>query len=150
VFYISTDAPDSPNHIYEEIGIMSKLNARTKVTLSLLAALTAVVPLAGRAAEADAIVSRRVSYAGIDLNTLPGAHTAYIRLKSAARAVCTGSSDPVYTAPSWVYRECIEDALAKAIRDTHRPLMSQAFVSDYGMQVAAKLGVDTGTRVAKQ
>jgi UrcA family protein len=152
-----TDARDSPNHIYEEIHIMSKLDAGTKVTLTLLAALTAVVlaaltavvPLAARAAQADATVSRRVSYAGIDLNTPQGAHTVYFHLKSAARALCTGS-DPVYTAPSWVYRECIEDALAKVIRNAHRPLMSQAFVSDYGMKVAAQLGVDTGTRVAKQ
>jgi UrcA family protein len=128
---------------------MSKPYARTKVTLSLLAALTAVVPLAGRAEQANATVSRRVSYAGIDLSTPQGAHTVYVRLKSAARALCTGS-DPVYTAPSWVYSKCIEDALAKVIRNTHRPLMSQAFVSDYGMEVAAQLGVDTGTHVAKQ
>jgi len=128
---------------------MSKLNATTKVTLSLLAALCAVVPLAGRAAQADATVSRRVSFAGIDLNTPQAAHAAYVRLKSAARAVCSGS-DPVYTAPSWMYRECIEDALAKVIRNTHRPLMSHAFVSDYGMDLAAQLGVDTGTHVAKQ
>jgi UrcA family protein len=137
---------------------MSKLNARTDVTLSLLAALiavvlatlTALVPLAGRAAEADATtVSRRVSYAGIDLNTPQGAHTVYVRLKSTARALCAGS-DPVYTAPSWVYRQCIEDALAKVIRSHQHPLMSEAFVNDYGMEVAAQLGIDTGTHVAKR
>src|SRR5271154_3559301 len=99
---------------------MTKLNARTKVTLILLAALGAVVPLAGRAAQADATVSRRVNYAGIDLNNPQGAHTVYVRLKSAARALCTGS-DPVYTEPSWVYRQCIADALAKVIRSTQRP-----------------------------
>jgi UrcA family protein len=144
-----TDARDSPHYIYEEIPIMSKLNARTKATLSLLAALTALVPLASHAAQADATVSRRVSYAGIDLNTPQGAQAVYVRLKSAARALCTGS-DPVYTAPSWLYRECIEDALAKVIRNTHSPMMSHAFISDYGMEVAAQLGVDTGTRVAHQ
>jgi len=127
---------------------MSKSNARTRVTLSLLAALTAVGPFAARAEQADATASRQVSLAGIDLNTPQGASTAYVRLKSAARALCSGS-DPVYAAPSWVYRECIEDALAKAIRNSHSSLMSRAFVRDYGSEVAARIGVD-GARVAKQ
>jgi UrcA family protein len=106
------------------------------------------VPFAARADQAYATASRQVSLAGIDLSTPQGASTAYIRLKSAARALCAGS-DPVYAAPSWVYRECIEDALAKAIRNSHSSLMSKAFVRDYGSEVAAGTGVDAA-RIAKQ
>src|SRR5271170_6121474 len=107
-------------------------NTGAKVLLGVIASLTAVAPIYCRAAETTAPVSRNVSYAGIDLNTPEGARALYGRLKSAARSLC-GSSDPVYVAASWVYRGCIEDALARAVLSANRPLISQGFVSDYGI-----------------
>jgi hypothetical protein len=49
-----------------------------------------------------------------------------------------------------VYRECIQDAVAKAVIQVKRPLITQLFVGDYGSEIAAQLGVDKGTRVAKR
>jgi UrcA family protein len=117
-------------------------NMKTRFHVGVLASLSLVAPLTGRAAEATVTVSRQVSAAGIDLNTPEGARVMYVRLKSAARALCS-AADPVEKAPSWVYRTCMEEALAKVARDAHRPLITQAFVSDYGSEIAAHFGVDT-------
>jgi UrcA family protein len=127
---------------YEEIPMNSfRLNTKNRLLVGVLASLSLVAPLAGRAAEATT-VSRRVSAAGIDLDTPEGAHVMYFRLKKGARALCS-TSDPVEKAPSWVYRACMEEALAKVVRDAHRPFLTQAFVSDYGGEIAAHFGVDT-------
>lgn len=115
----------------------------------VMASLVLAAPMISGAAEATTPVSRQVSYAGIDLSTPEGASALYVRLKGAARALCN-TSDPVHVGPSWVYRECIEDALAGALRKVNRPLLSQAFVSDYGSEAAAKFGVDSGIRVARK
>jgi UrcA family protein len=128
---------------YEEIPMNSfRLNAKTRFLVGVLASLSLVAPLAGRAAEATTAVSRRVSAAGIDLNTPEGAQVIYFRLKRAASALCS-ASDPVEKAPSWVYRACMQEALAKVVRDAHRPFLTQAFVSDYGGEIAARFGIDT-------
>lgn len=119
-----------------------RLKAKTRFLVGVLASLSLIAPLAGRAAEATTTVSRQVSAAGIDLNTSEGARVMYFRLKKGARALCS-TSDPVEKAPSWVYRACMEEALAKAVRDAHRPFLTQAFVSDYGVEIAAHFGVDT-------
>lgn len=119
-----------------------RLNMKTRFLVGVLASLSLAAPPASRAAEAITSVSRQVSAAGIDLNTPEGAHVMYFRLKTAARALCS-TSDPVERAPSWVYRACMEEALANAVRDAHRPFLTQAFVSDYGAEIAAHFGVDT-------
>jgi UrcA family protein len=128
---------------YEEIAMNSfRLNTKTRFLVGVLASLSLVAGLASRAAEATTTVSRQVSAAGIDLNTPEGANVMYFRLKTAARALCS-TSDPVEKAPSWVYRACMQEALAKVVRDAHRPYLTQAFVSDYGGEIAAHFGVDT-------
>jgi UrcA family protein len=127
---------------YEEIPMNSfRSNTKTRFVVGVLASLSLAAPLAGRAAEATTTVSRQVSAAGIDLNTLEGARVMYFRLKAAARALCS-TSDPVERAPSWVYRACMQEALAKAVRDVDRPFLTQAFVSDYGGEIAAHFGID--------
>lgn len=115
--------------------------------ISLPALCIAVAPLTSHAADAGVTLSRQVSAAGIDLNTREGGQLMYERLKQAARALCS-TSDPVYKAPSWVYRACMEEALAKTMHNIHRPFITQAFVEDYGSEAVAKLGA--GTRLANK
>ena len=76
--------------------------------------LAATAAFCSRAAD-SVTVHRQVSAAGLDLNTSEGAGTLYVRLKSAARSMCN-PTNTLYAAPSWVYRDCVEDALAKAVR----------------------------------
>lgn len=127
---------------------ISKFNVTGRIVVVGFAAWGSIAPLSGMAAESIA-VQRQVSAAGLDLGSPDGASAFYARLKSAARALCA-SSDPVYRAPSWVSRECAQDAMAKAVRAAKRPLLAQLFVGDYGSKVAEKFGVVEVAHVARQ
>ena len=129
--------------------IQKTLKMTSKACLGVCATLAAIAPMLSHAADATVAVTRQVSYAGIDLDTTDGAHTLYVRLKHAASSLCSPSHEE-YRGPSWVYRECIQDAVAKAVIQVKRPLITQLFVGDYGSEIAAQLGVDKGTRVAKR
>ena len=120
---------------------IARLNT-INLVIGLPALFIAVAPLTSHAADASVAVSRQVSTAGIDLNTREGGRLMYGRLKQAARALCS-ASDPVHKSPSWVYRACMEEALAKTMHDVRRPFITQAFVEDYGGEAAAKLSADT-------
>lgn len=126
-------------------------NTRPQIIFALFGCLSVVAPMCGVAADINPTtpVSRQVSTAGLNVDTAEGARAAYARLKSAARRLCT-DGDVVYRAPSWVYRRCVEDALAHTVRNVNRQLMTQAFVADYGTAAAEKAGIDMGAVVAKQ
>ena len=128
---------------------MKPTTLTVKALIGAFATLTALAPIYTHAAEATTSVSRHVSFAGLDLNTPAGAQSFYVRLKSAARSLCS-SHDPVDRGPSWTYRECVEDALARVVRDTNHALLAQMFVNDYGVAVAAQFGVDNATHVAQK
>jgi UrcA family protein len=128
---------------------MNKTTLTARMLVGAFATLSALAPIYTDAAEAATAVSRHVSYAGLDLNTPAGAESFYARLKSAARSLCS-SHDPIDRAPSWTYRECMEGALAKVVRDTNHPLLAQMFVNDYGVAVAAQFGVDDAPHVAQK
>jgi UrcA family protein len=123
------------------------LKLTTKAVLGAFATLAAIAPLYSHAADATVTVTRQVSYAGIDINTSDGAHTIYVRLKHAARSLCIAPNEE-FAGPSWKYRECIQEAVAKAVHEAKSPLLTQMFVGDYGSEIAAQLGVDKGARVA--
>jgi len=125
------------------------LKLTTKAVLGAFATLAAIAPIYSHAADATVTVTRQVSYAGIDINTSDGAHTIYVRLKHAANSLCIAPNEE-FRSPSWKYRECIQEAVAKAVLEAKSPLLTQMFVGDYGSEIAAQLGVDKGTRVAKQ
>jgi UrcA family protein len=126
-------------------------NTRSRIIIAVLGGLSAVAPMYSGAADVNSTttLSRKVSIAGLNLNTTEGASEAYARVKSAARSLCS-NADPSHRAPSWVTRECIQTAVAHALRNANRQLMTQAFVADYGAVAAEKAGLDLGTRVAKQ
>jgi UrcA family protein len=129
--------------------IHNTLKLTAKACLGVFATLTAIAPIYSHAAEPTVAVTRQVSYAGIDLSTREGAHTLYVRLKHAAGSLCSASNEE-YRGPSWKYRECIQEAVAKAVVESQLPLLTQMFVVDYGPEVAAQLGVAKGTHVAEQ
>ena len=41
----------------------------------------------------------------------------------------------------WNGESSVQDALARAIRHTNRPLITQVFVSDYGIEAAEEFGI---------
>ena len=127
---------------------ISKFNIAGRILVGGIAVCASMAPLSGNAADSIA-VQRQVSAAGLDLGSPEGASAFYARLKSAARSLCA-SSDPVYRAPSWVSRECAQDAMARAVRAAKRPLLMQLFVGDYGSKVAAKFGIEEAAQVARQ
>jgi len=129
---------------------MNKTTLSATILVGAFATLTAFAPINTDAAEATAAVSRPVSYAGLDLNTPAGAETFYARLKGAARSLCS-TNDPIErAAPSWTFRECMEGALARVVRDSNHRLLAQMFVDDYGVAVAAQFGVDGAPHVAQK
>jgi UrcA family protein len=122
--------------------------ARVRILMGAFAALAAIAPMTGRAADTIA-VQRKVSTAGLDLQSPEGVRALYGQLKSAARSLCSPEV-PHLPAPSWTYRACEEDALAKVVRSQNRPLLTQAFIGDFGAEAAAHHGIDGATQLAKQ
>jgi UrcA family protein len=125
----------------------SRMTARVLLTSI---ALVSVGASHGVRAADTVKVQQTVSAAGLDLNTPAGARTLYARLKNASHSLCIGSPFPENRAPSWQYQACIEKALANAVRNSGYPLLTMAFVDDYGSGVAAKYGIRENDRVAKQ
>jgi len=125
---------------------MSRIAAR--VLLTSLAVVSVAASHGVRAAD-TVRVQQTVSAAGLDLNTPAGARTLYLRLKNTSRSLCLGSPRPE-EGSSWEYQACIEKAMANAVRSTGYPLLTMAFVDDYGSSVAAKYGINETDRVAKQ
>jgi UrcA family protein len=126
---------------------MSRITAR--VLLTSIAIVSVGASHGIRAAD-SVKVQQTVSAAGLDLNTPAGARTLYLRLKHASRSLCIGSPRPEERAPSWEYQACIEKALANAVRNSGYPLLTMAFLVDYGSGVAARYGIGETDRVAKQ
>jgi len=126
---------------------MSRIAAR--VLLTSLAVVSVAASHGVRAAD-TVRVQQTVSAAGLDLNTPAGARTLYLRLKNTSRSLCLGSPRPEERAPSWEYQACIEEAMANAVRNSGYPLLTMAFLDDYGSSVAAKYGIKETDRVAKQ
>jgi UrcA family protein len=126
---------------------MSRIAAR--ILLTSLAVVSVGASHGVRAAD-TVTVQQTVSAAGLDLNTPAGARTLYLRLKNASHSLCIGSPFPEERAASWEYQACIEKAMANAVRNSGYPLLTMAFVDDYGSRIAAKYGIKDTARVAKQ
>jgi len=94
-------------------------------------AIAAFVSLASlNVAEAadDAPPSLTVQFADLDLDKPQGAATLYIRIKSAAEAVC---SDHRGAAPAdkMRYKACVQLAVSNAVTRVDRPLLSDYVAS---------------------
>jgi UrcA family protein len=99
------------------------------VQLLAAAATAALLPLSGNAQGLDAPPrSITVKYSDLDVNTTGGAGALYARLARAARAVCTDYDDPIDIKWPTEQRECRAQALADAVVDVHRPMLTAVFL----------------------
>jgi UrcA family protein len=72
------------------------------------------------APKSEWVRQKRVSYAGLDLDSDAGARTLIRRLKSAAEQVCEPlAGERLEQKQRW--RECYEHALTHAVRDLNHP-----------------------------
>jgi UrcA family protein len=65
-------------------------------------------------------LQKRVSYAGLDLNTDAGARVLFRRLKSASEQVCEPLEGQRLDQHQ-LWRKCVDRALADAVRQVNRP-----------------------------
>jgi UrcA family protein len=95
-----------------------------RVTALFLCGAIAVCTLQVTAQAADdALPSRRVSYADLDISKPAGAKVLYGRIVRAARAVCQyNPSDPFGTGPSITH--CVDHAIDTAVKDVGSPALS--------------------------
>lgn len=106
------------------------MNMKTAIPGLLLATLgwlSACTDVAA-AEQATEIVTRRVSYADLDLTRDAGAAALYSRIHIAARQVCEPESG------NWAWkvleptRRCIEAAITRAVADVNAPALTSYFL----------------------
>jgi len=70
--------------------------------------------------------NRTVKITDLDLNSVAGAETLYVRLREAASSVCglANGSDPI-TRPAWL--SCRAATLAAAVRKVHSPMLTKVY-----------------------
>ena len=74
----------------------------------------------------EGVLQKRVSYAGLDLNSVTGAQILLHRLKSAAEQVCE-PFDGQRLEQKYRWHECYERALANAIREVNHPQVTMLY-----------------------
>ncbi len=115
----------------------------------LSAAAIAFTLLAGNASAAGhpVTVAVKVDSRGLDLETTAGAHQFYLRVKSAARIVCT-HADQVGLEPSPDPEACSETALSEAIKSARIPQLTQIYLETHTSREASAHGIGIPLRVA--
>jgi UrcA family protein len=71
----------------------------------------------------EALPSKRVSYADLDISKPAGAKVLYSRITAAARQVCALNGYKYLSAVKWV-QTCTELAIDKAVKDVGSPALS--------------------------
>jgi UrcA family protein len=98
----------------------------------MLAALCGCV-LTNAASAADSFsepAMKAVSYAGLNLDSQAGSQTLYRRLRKAANRVCESTRGRGIRMIEW--RECIDQALARAVSQVDRPAVTAYHVAQNG------------------
>jgi UrcA family protein len=113
----------------------------------LAAAAVAFTVFAGSAAAEDVTVAIRVSAKGFDLSQPADAQKFYYKLQYAARVACSGGNR-VDLAPPADPRECVEKALAGAIRAAKTPLLTQIYLDAHTLREAATRGIAVPAQLA--
>jgi len=72
----------------------------------------------------DDVPQRSVKYTNLDLTRADGVARLYARIGSAAREVCP-SEDSASLYLARLARECVRDAVARAVRDVGAPTLTQ-------------------------
>jgi len=99
---------------------------RTKLCTAIvcLYGATALCTLQVANAAADALPTRRVSYADLDISKPPGAKVLYRRITAAAHEVCTFEGVKELAA-SYRYRDCIDQAIDAAVQQVNSAALSE-------------------------
>jgi UrcA family protein len=92
-------------------------------------------------------ITMHVSTQGLDLTQPDGAHQFYMRLKRAARVVCT-HGNRVDLEPDPTPESCYEKALGDAIRSVNVPLLTQVYLATHTLREAAARGIDVPAQIA--
>ena len=100
------------------------------------------------AASREVTVAIQLNTQGIDLANAADAQRFYRRLEHAAWEVCTGDVR-VGLAPNDNAKECIQRALADAIRSVKAPLLTQIYLATHTLQEAAAHGIEAPQFAAK-
>jgi len=87
----------------------------------------------------DGIPRKRVSYAGLDLNSAAGAGILLHRLKAAAWQVCA-PLDGSELAQHRRWRACYTRALAEAVRQVNHPMVTAQYQASVPTAMLSKSG----------
>ena len=112
-------------------------------SLVSIAATAACIALSDPAQASDKTrtITTTVSAVGLDLNTPEGARTLYSRLRLAALDVCSDHVRVGLAFPTF-YKECFEDALARAIRSAAIPQLTLIYLRSHSAEAAEAHGVN--------
>jgi UrcA family protein len=124
------------------------MNTSFKSTVRILFGAAALVGAMGLGtAQADEAPSVHVSYADLNLSSVAGAKSLYRRITVAANNVCPTEARDL--ARHQIHESCVQETVAAAVRDVNAPQLSTLYVAKNGEDIAAKFGVSTPVRTAR-
>ncbi len=110
------------------------MNTFTKIAA---ATLISVATFASVAASADdAVPSKAVSFADLNLNSAQGAATLYQRIQAAARSVCLTNGSERQLERITSQQTCFDQAVARAVRQVNSATLSAYYSAKTGHVVA--------------
>jgi UrcA family protein len=121
--------PDGPGLPTKEMSAMRryvkmKIAMSCFLTSTLAGSLGVCVADAAGAMQTVEVVTRRVSFADLDMGRDAGAATLYLRIRLAARQVC----EPEFATWNWKSQvstnRCMEHAIAQAVEDVNAPKLT--------------------------
>jgi UrcA family protein len=121
----------------------------TSIRLKQSTAWVALLVLASSSAAAanprgtDEVLSEKVKFADLNLNTLAGASVLYSRIEHAAQRVCRTDSDPFHPGSS---ASCRKTAIAAAVAKVNSPWLSAIHSSKTGGPTLASLQSPRSTK----
>ncbi|HEY2419275.1 MAG TPA: UrcA family protein [Steroidobacteraceae bacterium] len=80
---------------------------------------------AARASEPVQYLTEKVAYGDLNLDTAAGAKTLYIRLRYAAKHVCSPvAAEPRDLNGFHIWQSCVDSAIASAVEQVNKPMLS--------------------------
>ncbi len=88
--------------------------------------------IGAHANEVDAVPTRTVHYADLNLNTQAGAEKLYQRIRRAADQVC-GDSEPRQLVASEAAKACVNKAVTTSVREVNSPRLTSTYDKHFGV-----------------
>ena len=125
---------------------------RKAVIPALLALAGGIAALAPVGSHADDFAPRsiRVSLAGLDPNSVKGAHSIYARLEQAAWTACGESTLDIQVLATGGPSKCVQEAFAHAVRDVRSAQLSQLYIKRHGIKLAREYRVMPEVLIAQK